>query len=46
MNIENILKKFYQEYDEENRLSRDKVHEIEFITTTKYIDNYLNDNLF
>lgn len=44
MNIENILKKFYQEYDEENRLSRDKVHEIEFITTTKYIDNYLNDN--
>ena len=40
--LDNILKKFYQEdYEEDGRLTRDKMHQLEFITTTKYIDKYL-----
>lgn len=39
--VEEILDNFYNNYDEESRLVRDKTHEIEFITTTKFIDKYL-----
>ena len=39
--VKNILNKYYSEYDEEGRLERDKAHSIEFITTTKYIEEYL-----
>ena len=41
MNIEQILNKFYGEYVEDDRLSKDKVHALEAITTKKYIDDYL-----
>lgn len=39
--VEKILENFYNNYDEESRLVRDKTHTIEFITTTKFIDKYL-----
>ncbi len=40
--LDNVLDDFYNnEYIEDDRLSRDKTHRIEFITTTKYIDKYL-----
>ena len=39
---DNIVKEFYkQTYDEDERLTKDKTHKIEFITTTTYIDKYL-----
>jgi ubiquinone/menaquinone biosynthesis C-methylase UbiE len=41
MNIENILNNYYDTYDEDIRLKKDHVHELEFITTTKYIDSFL-----
>ena len=42
-NLDKRLKEFYQEgYQEDNRLDGDKMHYIEFITTTNYIDKYLN----
>ena len=41
-NLDNILNAFYKEgYIEDDRLTRDKMHYIEFITTTSYIDKYL-----
>lgn len=41
-NIDNILNNFYKDgYVEDNRLTKDKMHHIEFITTTNYIDKYL-----
>lgn len=41
-NLDNILNTFYKEgYIEDDRLTRDKMHYIEFITTTSYIDKYL-----
>lgn len=43
--IDKLLNNYYQNiYDEDNRLIKDKVHSLEFITTTKYIDKYLKDN--
>ena len=40
--LDNILDKFYKDdYVEDDRLTRDKMHYIEFITTTHYIDKYL-----
>lgn len=39
--VESILENFYNNYDEDSRLVRDKTHTIEFITTTKFIDKYL-----
>ena len=43
--LDNVLDKFYNDdYVEDDRLSRDKTHKIEFITTTKYIDKYLKEN--
>ena len=40
-NVQSILNNYYNEYDEDGRLERDKAHSIEFITTTKYIEQYL-----
>ncbi|MBQ7409853.1 MAG: class I SAM-dependent methyltransferase [Clostridia bacterium] len=40
-NVETILENYYNNYDEESRLVRDKTHTIEFITTTKFVDKYL-----
>ena len=41
-NLDNILKTFYKDgYDEDDRLTSDKMHYVEFITTTNYIDKYL-----
>lgn len=41
-NIENIIKEYYSnDYQEDGRLTQDKVHHIEFLTTIKYIDKYL-----
>lgn len=42
-NLDNILNKFYNNggCDEDERLTKDKMHYIEFITTTTYIDKYL-----
>ena len=41
--VSEILENYYNNYDEESRLVRDKTHTIEFITTTKFIDKYLKD---
>ena len=43
-NLDKIINSFYgNEYVEDNRLTSDKMHYIEFITTTKYIDKYLKN---
>lgn len=39
--VEKILNDYYNNYDEETRLTKDKAHQVEFITTTKYIEKYL-----
>ena len=40
--LDTYLDSFYKEkYMEDDRLTSDRVHYIEFITTTKYIDKYL-----
>ena len=40
--IDNIIKNYYKEtYIEDERLTKDNTHKIEFITTTTYIDKYL-----
>lgn len=39
--VQNIIEKYYEQIDENSRLVKDKVHKIEFLTTTKYIDKYL-----
>lgn len=39
--VEKILNDFYNNYDEDSRLVRDKAHKVEYITTTKYIEKYL-----
>lgn len=40
--LDTYLDSFYKEkYIEDERLTKDKVHYLEFITTTKYIDKYL-----
>ena len=42
MKYKKIQYTYYQDnYDEDNRLIRDKMHFLEFITTTNYIDKYL-----
>ena len=41
-NITEILNDYYGNVcDEDSRLVKDKVHKLEYITTTKYIDKYL-----
>lgn len=40
--LDNILDGFYKDgYVEDDRLTKDKMHYVEFITTTTYIDKYL-----
>ena len=38
--VEKILNNYYNTYDEESRLIKDKAHSIEYLTTTNYIDKY------
>lgn len=42
--VEEILKKYYENYDENSRLIRDKAHNIEFFMTNTYIEKYLKKN--
>ena len=47
--LDNIIEKFYKEICiEDERLTKDKMHKIEFITTTNYIEKYLKpgDRIF
>lgn len=39
--VKEILNNYYNNYNEDERLIRDKAHKIEFITTIKYIEKYL-----
>ena len=40
--LDNVLNDYYNDaYKEDIRLTKDKAHQIEFITTTKYIEKYL-----
>ena len=39
--VEKILNEYYNNYNEDERLVKDKAHQIEYITTTKYIEKYL-----
>ena len=39
--VEKIINDYYNNYDEDSRLIKDKAHRIEYITTTKYIEKYL-----
>lgn len=41
MGVADEVKKYYAEYDEENRLIKDNAHKIEFITTTTYLNKYI-----
>jgi ubiquinone/menaquinone biosynthesis C-methylase UbiE len=41
--VEEILNEHYNNYNEEERLVKDKAHQIEYITTTKYIEKYLKN---
>lgn len=41
-NLDNVLDSFYKDgYVEDERLTKNKMHYIEFVTTTNYIDKYL-----
>ena len=43
--LDNVINNYYQNsYVENDRLTKDKAHYLEFITTTKYIDKYLKNN--
>ena len=39
--VEKIINDYYNSYDEDSRLIKDKAHSVEYITTTKYIEKYL-----
>lgn len=39
--IEEILEKYYENRKEDKRLIKDKAHQVEFLTTTRYVDRYL-----
>ena len=39
--VKKILEKYYKDYDEDERLIKNKAHLVEFITTKKYIEKYL-----
>ena len=40
-NIRKILENYYSRGEEKNRLVKDKAHQVEFLTTVRYIDKYL-----
>ena len=39
--VERILNHYYNLYDEEKRLIKDKAHSIEYLTTINYVNKYL-----
>lgn len=39
--VEKILENYYSKGKENNRLTEDKAHMVEFLTTVRYIDKYL-----
>ncbi len=39
--VDKILENYYEDYDEDARLIKDKAHKVEYITTIKYIDKFL-----
>ena len=39
-----ILKEFYSTSAEDKRLKKDKAHQVEFLTTSRYINKFLKDN--
>lgn len=39
--VEEILENYYSQGKENNRLTEDKAHMVEFLTTIRYIDKYL-----
>ena len=41
----NIIIKKYNEYDEESRLLKDRAHNIEFLTTMRYIEKFLKPGM-
>ena len=42
--LDDILSNHYSnDYTEDNRLTKDKTHQVELITTLKYIAKYLNE---
>ncbi|MGL5347552.1 MAG: class I SAM-dependent methyltransferase, partial [Peptostreptococcaceae bacterium] len=40
--LEAKVKDYYEHYDEDNRLIKDNSHNIEFITTTTYLDKHIS----
>ena len=44
MKREEIISNHYNNYDEDNRLTKDNSHKIEYIITKHYIDKYLKQN--
>lgn len=38
-----VIDNFYNNYDEEERLVKDKAHHVEFVVTKKYIDKHLKE---
>ena len=38
--VEKILENYYSKGKENNRLTEDKAHMVEFLTTVRYIDKY------
>ena len=41
MKVEEILENYYNKGKEKDRLIKDKAHMVEFLTTVRYIDKYL-----
>ena len=41
--VEQMLNEYYNNYNEDERLIKDKAHQLEFITTTMFIEKYLKD---
>lgn len=41
--VEKILENYYSKGKENNRLTEDKAHMVEFLTTVRYIDKYLKN---
>lgn len=39
--VEEILENYYSQGKENNRLTEDKAHMVEFLTTVRYIDKYI-----
>ena len=39
------IEKYYEEYDEDSRLIKDNSHKVEFITTTRLLDEKIDYGL-